>query len=178
MTTTLPQWLQEVINLDNMELVKSLEQALIQSYQYAQNYREDPSNFIDAYQYIQSHPAFWWRDNADPDSPWYTNDYIQQVWAEHLGKASDYQWALEAGRSVEGDHTHHYHDLRLDVYGIPLEQAYVNLANKVNQVFYDNGVEKENIEHLDPPLLKEIRQRMEDWEEQKKKEAEEENTED
>ena len=167
--TTLPQWLKETINLDNKELVNSLEQALQRSFDYAQNYREDPTNFIDAYQLVKSHPAFWWRDEVNPDAPWHTNDYDTRVWAEALGKSDDYQWALEAGRSVEGDHTHHYHDLRLDVYGIPLEDAYVKLANIVYQVFEEDGTERENIEHLDSPLLKEIQQRMKDWEEEKKK---------
>lgn len=165
--TTLPQWLQRTINLDNEELVNNLEEAFSQSLKYAQNYREDPTNFVDAYQLVKSHPAFWWRDECDPDSPWHTNDYDKRVWVEALGDSADYKWALEAGRSVEGDHTHHYHDLRLDVYGIPLEEAYIKLANIVYQVFKEDGTERENIEHLDSPLLKEVQQRLEDWQKAK-----------
>lgn len=173
MSRTLPQWLKDTINLDNEELVESLEQALNDSYRYAQKYRENPGDFIAAHQYIDTHPAFWSRGEVNPDAAWSTSGYTDKIWTEHLGSSKDYQWALEAGRSVEGDHTHHYHDLRLDAYGIPLEQAYVNLADKVHQLFRDNGIERENVEHLDTPLMKELQERLENWEAEKSKEDEE-----
>lgn len=168
--TNLPQWFKEVINLDNSQLVEDSLQAFEKSAIYAQNYKEDPTNFVDAYQFIQSHPAFWWRDEVDPNAEWHTNNYTNRVWTEALGASDAYQWALEAGRSVEGDHTHHYHDLRLDVYGIPLENAYIKLAAIVIQVFKDDGTERENIEHLDTPLLKELRARVDSWTKQKEEE--------
>jgi len=172
--TKLPEWIKEVINFDNKELVSSLQQAFDKSAVYTQNYKEEPTNFVDAYQFINYHPAFWWRDSVDPDAQWHTDNYASRVWTEALGSADDYQWALEAGRSVEGDHTHHYHDLRLDVYGIPLETAYIKLAAIVIQVFEDDGTERENIEHLDSPLLKELHRRVENWKKENLEESHEE----
>lgn len=163
--TALPQWLKQVINLDNTKLVSGLENDLKRSLTIAQSYRSDPDNFVDAYQYVQSHPAFWWRDDSDLDSSWHTNNYIEKIWAEHLRSAEDYQWALEAGRSVENNYTYHYHDLRLDSYGLPLEEAYVSLAEKLYQIFDDYGIERNNIDHLESPVIKEALERAEEWDE-------------
>lgn len=167
--TTLPKWIQDAINLDNHVLVKSLETAYAHSWIMAKEYHEDPHSFIKAFRYINTHPAFWWRESDDADSVWLTSNYQDRIWCETVGGSHDYQWALEAGRNIAPSYTSHYHDLRLDVYGVPVEFAYLKLAAIVDQVFDDDGVERDNIEHLDSPLMKEVEKRYDDWKEQQEK---------
>lgn len=174
----LPQWLTKAINTDNEELVKELLSAFNISQEKTRIYHNNPTNFKNAYQYIQHHPAFWWRNDSSSDSRWNTDCYTDQIWAETISNDSNeqkYSWALEAGRAVEEGFTHHYHDLRLDVYGDSIEEAYVKLAFMVSQAFEDDGTDKPNIEHLDPPLLKELRRRIKEYEKGKTSSSEKEN---
>lgn len=167
-TNNLPQWLTEVINTENENLVKNLEKAFNISQEKIKAYRNNPSLFKNAYQYIQFHPAFWWRDEDSGDASWHTDCYTDQIWTETVANKVDeqgYSWALEAGKGVENAYTEHYHDLRLDVYANTLEEAYVKLARIISEVFKDDGTEKPNIEHLKSPLLKEAERRLAEYKE-------------
>ena len=162
----LPEWLKKAINSDNAELAEELKQALSMSSVTAEVYHSAPGDFRASYMFLDTHPAFWWRDVNDADAKWHVNGYTDKIWTETVGHSNDdgYSWALEAGASVPEEHTQHYHDLRLDAYADTLEEAFVQLAYLVSEAFYDDGTEKEDTEHLTTPLMEELNEAVEKWE--------------
>ena len=162
----LPEWLEKAINVNNTVLVKDLKQSLSMSSIIAEVYHGAPGDFRASYMFLDTHPAFWWRDSNNVDAQWHVEGYTNKIWTETVGRSDSdgYSWALEAGASVPDEHTQHYHDLRLDAYADTLEEAFVQLAYLVSEAFYDDGTEKEDTEHLTTPLMEELNEAVEKWE--------------
>lgn len=110
------------------------------SYKYflelTEEYDKDPFDFVTAYNWLDRHPAFWVRPKNEKTFNWETDYRISDAWV-WVGRNDDGQMfvCLETGGHVEDDYTHRYHDMRLDVTGNSMEDAYIKLAAKVRYFF-------------------------------------------
>jgi len=109
-------------------------------------YEKDPDDFRTAWNWLDHHPAFWSRRSED-DFYWSTESNAH-IW---MGVSADREGntviMLEHGAAVRDSRTHHYHDLRLDVYAPTYEEAIIQLAAKVYQFFEVDGSARENVEY-------------------------------
>ena len=104
-------------------------------------------DFQSSYNYVTNHPVFWTRYAYEK----YTGPYSwnknssEAIWSSPIwGKDGKYKWALEHGAHIpHTEYTNRYHDLRLDVYGGTIEEAYVMLADEVFKLWDFDGTEKE-----------------------------------
>ena len=104
-------------------------------------------DFRSAYMYVTCHPVFWTRRGYEK----YTNAFgwntncSEAIWYAPMWSDGSYKWALELGAHIpHTEYTSRYHDLRLDVYGDTMEEAYVLLADEVFKLWESDGTEKEN----------------------------------
>ena len=116
----------------------------------AKRWLEDTSNWMLAYQFIQYHPAFWYRVQPERfDHEWDLEGGHKGLW---VCVTSNYDGdpvvMLEHGQSVPPTHSHHYHDLRLDVWAPTFEDAYVQMAQKVHKFFALDGEERPDVEYV------------------------------
>lgn len=114
-------------------------------------YEKTPQDFMLSYSFIDSHPAFWIKeehyikDATDKTFHWDKN-YAQKVWVcPTTDDEGNTVWMLEAGAHIEPEYVDHYHDYRLDVWEPTIEQAYIKLAENVSKFFNTDGTEKENV---------------------------------
>ena len=128
-------------------------------------------NFLNSYNWLNGHPAFWVRASNHFDKTinpweWKTNGFLRDGKAVHLDVMEhdgDAVFAFEAGAHVPDgrewiaeDNTHiiitgvyqtHYRDLRMDVYADSYEDGIIKLAVLVDKFFNIDGSEKENVEY-------------------------------
>lgn len=126
-------------------------------------YVKDPTNFYEAYHFVDSHPAFWTRPHAERmPFHWDMTGYMCKV-RQYLGKTADgaVYVSLEAGGHVPeasnpewGTYSSHYADYRLEVTGDTFEQAVVALAANVYKFFDSAGVDRPDVEFEEPEWLK------------------------
>jgi len=132
----------------------------IQFLQKTLRYEANPKDFVTAFNWVDSHPAFWSRHIADTNQ-WNTSNN-SHVWVG-VGRRKDTGSSyimLEHGSAVESDRTRHYHDLRLDVYADTYELAFVELAALVHKFFDVDGRERENVEYVKSALEVTLDERM------------------
>lgn len=132
-----------------------LENAYSSWIDFATNrYPAAPHNFIDAYYFIDGHPALWTREKPSGESMnfdnWRTSGHAMRLWsAPFVSKESPtgIYFQLEAGPHVAPDYTYTSHDLRLDVSGTSYEDAIIQLAAKIDKFYDIDGTERPNVEH-------------------------------
>lgn len=135
-------------------------------------YQANPSDWFTAFYWLNSHPAFYHR-------PTYSNRWIQD---DGLDGCRVEPWKDDNGEifvTIEhgawGDEHRvgrRYHDYRLDVYAKTHEEAYVELASKVNMHFNIEGTDR-GIKEEPPPYLAEAYKRLDEYEKEKKESGEE-----
>lgn len=107
----------------------------------AQEWLNDQDNFLKAYDFVSGHPCFWVRSTVEPDHPtwhWSQDGHAMNLWQCPQADAESptgYVYAMEAGAHMAPDYTEHAHDLRLDVHGINMEDAFIQMAKLVHQLF-------------------------------------------
>ncbi|GAB2461511.1 hypothetical protein [Xylanimonas ulmi] len=129
-------------------------------------WRAEPS-FLNAFAWVDSHPAFWVRDTAsDPGREdwtdaqfwrWRTGGHMRHVEVqprlsadgtvvvelETGGHVPDqHRYDNDGAYTVEGAYRQHYYDPRLDVSAPTFEEAVRRLALAVDAVFDDEGCER------------------------------------
>lgn len=109
-------------------------------------YEKNPDDFNTAWHWLDRHPAFW--SHRSEDDYYWSTESNGRIWmgvsANREGKT---YIMLEHGAAVRGSRTHHYHDIRLDVYAYTYEEAIIQLAAKVYQFFEVDGSEREDVEY-------------------------------
>lgn len=110
----------------------------------AKQYIADPKNFVNAYYFLDNHPAFWHlRRHGELD--WIFDGFAKKFYT--IVHPSDrYETGVmvgfEAGGTAPG-WVHHYHDLRIDTYAGSFEDAYIQLAANVHEHFDLDGTDYE-----------------------------------
>lgn len=177
-----PKYSTMVVTTSDESRLMLLEYSYKSFLETAEKYREDPSNFRNAYSFVVDHPAFWIKpekfqkldkdDSSESENTKWRRNYDwktscdQDVWTAPLfnkdKKTGELKhcWALEIGGHITDEYLYRYHDLRLDVYADTIEEAYVILAEKVNKFFNDDGTEKENVEYEKSALELELEERV------------------
>lgn len=113
-------------------------------------YRDNPTGFWESYSVVDTHPAFWVREEGEGRTlTWQHQGHAHRLWASPLpsGDDSNVVWTLETGSHIAPDYYHHYHDPRLDVEAPTIEEAYIQLAALVVKFFHDDGTEREDVEY-------------------------------
>jgi len=109
-------------------------------------YEANPNDFMTAWYWVDSHPAFWSR-YKEGSNDWSMNNN-SNVWVGVTAKdTGETVIMLETGAAIEPARTSHYHDLRLDVYAPTYEEAFVKLAALVHKFFDIDGSERENVSY-------------------------------
>lgn len=131
---------------------KSLENNYAYFLELNEKYLTNPEDWVNAYQWVQHHPAFYHRNIAFPeywimDDGW-NNAYIY-VDKDEDGKSrvllEHGEWLPSINKKGETYcHTVPSHDYRLDVEAETFEEAYVLFAHNVNNIYDIKGMEKEN----------------------------------
>jgi hypothetical protein len=126
------------------------------------HYEKNPNNFVTAFHWLETHPAFWTRPDAE--SNYWSTDNISRLWiGVTTNRVGETVIMLEHGGAVEPARTDTYHDLRLDVYAPTYEIAIIELAAKVHQFFNVDGSEKENVEYEKSELEKKLDKAFEEY---------------
>lgn len=109
----------------------------------------DTSNWVLAYQFIEYHPAFWYRVQPDRfDHRWDLESGHKSLWVcVTTNDDGDPVVMMEHGCSIAPEHANHYHDLRLDVWAPNFEDAYVQMAQKIHKFFALDGEERPDVEY-------------------------------
>lgn len=129
-----------------------LKYAYLQTQKHAQSYQEDPEDWYNAYQFVNSHPAFWTFDpKRGEHMGWDTEGAKTHLWS-HVERDETGQNTvmLELGGHVLPECAYTYRDDRLDVYAHNFEDAYVKLARLVDNYFNPDGSEKEHVSDGQP----------------------------
>lgn len=149
----------------------SLENAYQLFLKAEREYRNDPRNFVKAWNFIDTHPAFWTCSNLKAN-PWqwqtegYCSKLIQYVSNEN-GKPvislSGGGHVPVATHGTQEPYTEHYGDWRLEVYSETFETAIIELAFRVSKSFTNEGesLSEEHFPQEPPAWVTELRDRME-----------------
>lgn len=106
-------------------------------------YSANPENFLTAHRFLTHHPMFWIKGKEEKSYQWATDVGLSNmsinVWAdEKTGKPVIF---LEHGQHDEKGYTSYYHNPRIFVRQETYEQAIIDMAKKVNDVFDLDGNE-------------------------------------
>lgn len=107
----------------------------------AKEWLDNQENAMLAYNFINLHPAFWYRD---------TNERYQYDWITTGGQKTMDIWvsdddkgrmvvSLEHGEAVNPERNYHAHNSRLDIYAYSFEDAYIKMAKAVHRLFDLSG---------------------------------------
>lgn len=115
----------------------------------AKEYIAGPDDMLNAYSFIQYHPAFWSRQREERyEYQWETGSGHSSLWVwPTKDEKGNVVVAMEHGSAVEPGRYHHYHDPRLDVYGSGFDDAYIKLAAALHKYFDLSGGERENVDY-------------------------------
>lgn len=109
---------------------------------------KNQNDWVEAYNWLQHHPAFWYRNTEDKTFNWGMDEGLKSVWQfAYRDKKKNSYVGMEHGTHVEPEYKYHYHDVRLDVTAKTFEKAYILLAKKVNKFFNPDGTERENVSY-------------------------------
>lgn len=129
---------------------------------------KNQNDWVEAYNWLQKHPAFWYRNTKEKTFDWGQSEGLKTAWVyPYRDQKKKIHVLMEHGAHVEPEYKSHYHDMRLDVRAKTVEKAYILLAKKVNKFFNPDGTERENVKykkshqekHLDKVLKKSDKRR-------------------
>jgi hypothetical protein len=122
--------------------LRLLRYSYAQFLEFTEYYRAHSDDWVAAYHWLDTHPAFWHRDRSD-GSHWSTQNGMTGRWESvHRNEDGTVGVGFEHGGTVFPAGTHHYHDTDLDTYSSGLEQAFVDYALKVDKHFNLDGTRK------------------------------------
>ena len=155
-----------------------LQSALQTAFENEQAYLANPTDFLTAYHFIDTQPAFWTVIGDVPSWYWNTGGHCQNVYHGAYNDEDNGQLViyLETGshlNKVEDGgklYQEHYHDYRLDVWANTFEQAFIKLAAKVYKFFDHQGVERLNVPHIKPAWVLELDERIAEFKKWKNEE--------
>lgn len=155
---------------------ENLERAYADFLEAKQLYEWDPKDFVKAWRFIDSHPAFWTAYDID-EHPWhwetegYGSKLRQYVYSSQKDGLPVVN--LEAGGHVPHStsprgkaYSEHYGDWRLEVRARSFEEAILELAFRVSKAFDDQGnsLDEEEFPYEAPEWIKELSERIDEEE--------------
>lgn len=110
----------------------------------AQNWLAEQDNWLHAYNFIQGHPAFWYRPQpTQMPHQWDTDAASTALWmCPAYGADGRITVLMEAGPAVGLDRMVHRHDVRLDVREPTVEAAYLAIAKLIHHHYSLDGTER------------------------------------
>lgn len=111
---------------DGLHDLQSLYRQYIAFRETAELFKHDPTNWAQAWNFLDSHPVFWYRE----DGVWETEALVTKI-SCHVTSQQGPVVEIEGGQSVAPHYNHHYHDYSLDVYARSLDVAYLIFAQKI-----------------------------------------------
>jgi hypothetical protein len=154
--------------------IKNLKSEYKDFLRNAKKYLKDPDSFFNAYYFIDTHPAFWLNKDLEKFPYfWDTSNHCERI-SHYVSKDdnNDLVVGLETGCHIKEsthepysqNYSNHYHDYRLDVYGKTFEEAFIELARKVNLFYNLDGTEViPEPEHQQPPWVKKVNDSVEKY---------------
>lgn len=127
----------------------------------AEAYLGNPDDFLLSWEFINHHPAFWYRWNENHEHAWTTDNGVSKMWIQPtLNDEGNLVFMMEAGAAVPPARTTHYHDFRLDVWAPTYENGIIQTAALVHKFFHLDGSERENVEYQKSELELILEQRI------------------
>lgn len=113
------------------------------------NYKKNRNDFLTAYNFINLHPAFWVKykngmnnnvETVGKTFGWKTSHASSILIEPAQEPDGSIIWRIETGGHVPPDYSEHYYDFRLDAEAATVEECFIQLANKVYNLFSATGV--------------------------------------
>jgi len=125
--------------------IEDLEEVYENFLNLAEKYYNNKNDFMTAYDFVDTHPAFWVKLLKDKEKTflWETESHCIKIWSMPIKNDDNMFWALETGMHIDPDYVEHYHDWRIDASGSTIEEAYINLAANIDKYYNLDGTEKE-----------------------------------
>lgn len=107
-------------------------------------YSLNPDDFITAWTWLTHHPVFWIKGTKEKSYYWATDSGLDRMsinaWVNEETKQPVV--FLEHGPHHEENYTYYYHDIRIFVKATTFEEAIIDMAKKVNDVYGPDGYER------------------------------------
>lgn len=139
------------VSLEKMRYLDSLEIAL--------HYLKNPTDFLSAWQFLDSHPFGWtvnrheFKDEngevIDTRIDWNTSGIVSKFWIVPTKdeKTGELYFMFETGGAYSPDRTQLTHDLRLDVYSDTYNEGIIKMAELVHKFYHLDGSDRENVDY-------------------------------
>lgn len=124
--------------------VQSLERIYERFLQLAEKYVDSKDDFMTAYNFVDSHPAFWTRFNSEKTFRWNTDGHCHKMYIVPFKNDETIFWDIETGLHIAPEYTNLYHDYKIDANGETIEQAYINLASNIYKQYNLDGTSKDD----------------------------------
>lgn len=154
-----------VLSYTDQDRLNALKRGYADFLENAQNYAAAPENFVNAWRFIDTHPAFWTAyDLKNKPLYWVQEGHTNRLRLSVYRQDSVALVELETGSHVAPEYTEHYGDWRLEVAAESYELAIIELARRVALVHNLDGTDVENSEELfeKPNWVKELEERLEE----------------
>lgn len=160
-----------VFGYTDRDRIDSLKRGYKKFRKAAKRYLKEPQDFSNAWNFLDSHPAFWTAPNLEENPFYWVQEFHMShmrvgVWRDKKGTTV----ALETGSHVPPLYKEHYGDWRLEVVANSYEDAVIELARRVHLT---HNLEGEDIEDSDrhfikPEWVEELEETIAEYEEQEK----------
>lgn len=136
-----------MVRNDNASL-EALEDAFFEHVEHYKRYNENPNDFMNAYEYIDTHVALWTR--MEPDAPiadqfWETDERLSKASIYPYRRGSSYSFQIEFGETAPPEHTHTYFDPTLSDQAPSYEELVIAAAAILHENFWPTGERKESL---------------------------------
>lgn len=151
-SVTLPAWLEECLPTRESEDYSRARDALLRArysrwLELVESYEDDPEDFVNSFNFVSRHPAFWTRRADEPTYSWKTSEHHLKLWFQVSTDArGNTQFLFETGGHVEPHYLDTYHDTRLDTVSSSYEEGIVKLANSTRKLFNSDGTARVGFE--------------------------------
>lgn len=155
-----------VMGYTDQDRIDSLKRSYGEFLEYAKSYASNPEDFVKAWRFLDTHPAFWTASDLK-GHPFY---WAQEGHANKLN-VSVYRHEgetvieLETGSHVPPEYTTHYGDWRLEVAAETYELAIIELAKRVALTHNLDGTDVEGADEIfeKPNWVKDLEERLEEY---------------
>lgn len=165
-----------VMGYTDQDRIDNLKRSYEDFLERAEAYAKDPEDFVKAWAFVDTHPAFWTAPDLENKPFFWVQDghssHLRLSVHRHEGKVAV---ELETGSHVPPEYNSHYGDWRLEVFADTYELAVIELAKRVALSHNLDGTDAEGADEIfeKPDWVKELEERLEEY-----KKSDEEDSED
>lgn len=111
----------------------------------AKNWLSHQDDVVLAYSFIQYHPVFWHRRDAEKRPfDWTTDDGTRPLWVHpSYNDKGNIVVMMEIGSAIPPLRERFYREHRMDVWGSSFDDAYIQTAKKIHNFYYLDGSSRE-----------------------------------